>query len=222
MDPDEYRRKFDVVDMMLSSHASLRQRNRRRWLALTLTVMGLSIFTATLALADDTRVEVLFVDLGTKGWLAVLAGMVFFLSIVELLVDWRGQAWAHGDATHRLAELKGQFRRAQVGAELVETEGVDLDEAYDATMAAVVEIPNSSFNRLKAKHRRKVAVSKLLDETPGAPIPLLRWRVFRAGVTDRRPASRGVGVLEESPPGRQGTHESKGSGGAASQYETGI
>lgn len=221
MDPDEYRRKFDVLDMMLSSHASLRQRSRRRWLALTLTVMALSILAATLALADDTRVEVLFVDLDTKGWLAVVAGMIFFLSIVELLVDWRGQAWAHGDATHRLAELKGQFRRAQVGAERVDTDGVDLGEAYDATMSALVEIPNSSFNRLKAKHRRKVAVSKLLDETPGAPVLLLRWRVFRAGLANRRPASRGGGVLEESPPGKQGSYGSEESRGGAPRSRAG-
>jgi hypothetical protein len=202
VDPEEYRRKFRVLDMMLSGHATLRERNRRRWLALTLAVMLLSILAATLALAEEKRVEVLFIRLQTKDWLAILAGLIFFLSIVELVVDWRGRVWAHGDAARRLAELKGQFRRAEVSSEGVETNGVDLDEAYDQAMAAIVEIPNSLFNRLKAKHRRKIAVSKFLDDSPGTPLLLLRWRIFRAGVTHRPPTTTSAGVLEESPPVR--------------------
>lgn len=204
MDPEEYRRKFRVLDMMLSGHATLRERNRRRWLALTLAVMLLSILAATLALAEENPVEVIFVRLQTRDWLAILAGLIFFLSIVELVVDWRGRVWAHGNAAHRLAELKGQFRRAEVSSKNVQTNGVDLDEAYDQAMAAIVEIPNSVFNRLKAKHRRKIAVSKLLDESPGAPLLLLRWRVFRAGTTRRPPPAKSAGILEESPPTRPG------------------
>jgi hypothetical protein len=204
VDPEEYRRKFRVLDMMLSGHATLRERNRRRWLALTLAVMLLSILAATLALAEEKPVEVIFIRLQMKDWLAILAGLIFFLSIIELVIDWRGRVWAHGDAARRLAELKGQFRRAEISSEGVETNGVDLDEAYDQAMAAIVEIPNSLFNRLKAKHRRKVAVSKLLDESPGAPLLLLRWRVFRAGVARRSPTAKSAGVLEESPPARPG------------------
>jgi hypothetical protein len=201
VDGAEYRRKFRVLDQMLSSHAALRERYRRRSIGLILVIMGLSIISVTLALQDDHQVKVLFADLETKQWLALLAGTIFFLSILELVIDWRGKAWAHADAAHRLGELKGEFRRAEVNGVLVDTGGVDLDAAYDQTTAAIVEIPNSLFNRLKAKHRRKIAVSKLLDDSPGAPLLYLRWRVFREGIEQAKPAARSRGVLEESPPG---------------------
>lgn len=201
MDPREYRRKFRVLDMMLSGHSSLSERYRRRSTALTLAIMVLSIAGGTLALQNDKSVDILGVTLESKEWLAGLAGVIFFLSLLELVLDWRGRACAHEDASTRLGRLKGEFRRAKVFNDRVCTDGVDLDLEYDQTTAAIVEIPNSVFNRLKAKHRRKIEVSKLLDESPGAPILLLRWRVFWDGVRTAahpEPASK---VLEETPPG---------------------
>jgi hypothetical protein len=203
----EYRRKFRVLDQMLSSHATLCERYRRRATGLILVIMALSIVSGTLALQDDHDATVLGINLETKEWLALLAGTIFFLSIAELVVDWRGRAWAHADAAQRLGELKGDFRRAEVSGGIVDTKGIDLDEAYDQTTAAIVEIPNSLFGRLKAKHRRKIAVSKLLDDSPGAPILLLRWRVLREGIAKSRQWERGRGVLEESPPGGKGGGE---------------
>jgi hypothetical protein len=189
--------------MMLSGHASLRERYRRRSTCLILAIMALSIVAATVALQDDESVVIFGVDLAATEWLAGLSGMIFFLSIAELVLDWRGRAWAHGDAADRLGRLKGEFRRAKVSEHSVETDGVDLDIEYDQTTAAIVEIPNSVFNRLKAKHRRKIEISKLLDDSPGAPILFLRWRIFVAGVSNRKGPESSPAVLEETPPGKE-------------------
>lgn len=201
MDPTEYHRKFRVLDMMLSGHSTLCAKYRHRSTGLTLAIMTLSIFGATLALQADNSVEIFSIDLELKVWLALLSGVIFFLSIVELVLDWRGRAWSHQDAARRLGILKGEFRRAKVTGATVETEGADLDAEYDQTTAAIVEIPNSVFNRLKAKHRRKIEISKLIDESPGAPLLLLRWRVFRAGITRPQPPKPQPTVVEKSPPG---------------------
>jgi hypothetical protein len=201
VEPGEYHRKFRVLDMMLSGHASLRERYRRRSTFLILAIMALSIVATTLALQDDQSVVILGIDLGSTEWLAALSGVIFFLSIAELVLDWRGRAWAHGDAADRLGRLKGEFRRAKVSEHSVETDGVDLNFEYDQTTAAIVEIPNSVFNRLKAKHRRKIEISKLLDESPGAPILLLRWRILVAGVKTREHSETAPIALEETPPG---------------------
>lgn len=196
--------------MMLSAHSALRETYRRRSTALTLAIIALSIVGVTLALQDDPSVEILSIDLESKQWLAILSGLVFFLSIAELVLDWRGRAWAHQDATGRLASLKGEFRRADVGPDEVKN-GADLDSEYDRTTAAIVEIPNSRFNRLKAKHYRKVAISKMISKSPGTPLPVLWWRLLREGTsrpgTPRQPVR---GVLEEAPPGTP-TERSEGS-----------
>ncbi len=201
MTPEEYHRKFRVLDLMLSAHASLCERYRRRSIGLVLAVMALSILGATLALSDDSSVHILSVNLEPSEWLAILMGLVFFLSISELVLDLRGRAWAHEDAARRLGRLKGEFRRAEVDAVVVKTDGVDLDIEYDQTTAAIVEIPNSAFNRLKAKHLRKVAVSKRLDASPGAPLLVLRWRIFKDGLAGPGAANAKGDVLEEAPPG---------------------
>jgi hypothetical protein len=201
VDPAEYRRKYRVLDMMLSGHSTLCAKYRHRSTSLILAIMALSILGATLALQADNSVEIFSIDLESKAWLALLSGLIFFLSIVELVLDWRGRAWSHEDAARRLGILKGEFRRAEVTDETVETDGVDLDVEYDQTTAAIIEIQNSVFNRLKAKHRRKIEISKLLDESPGAPLLLLRWRVFRAGIRKPQPPKPQPAVLEESPPG---------------------
>ena len=201
MDSAEYHRKFRVLDMMLSGHSSLSERYRRRSTGLILAIMALSILGATLALQDDKSIGIFTIDLESKEWLALLTGLIFFLSIVELVLDWRGRAGAHEDAANRLGKLKGEFRRAEVTDETVQMDGVDIDEEYDQTTAAIVEIPNPVFNRLKAKHRRKIEISKLLDKSPGAPLLLLRWRVFREGVKKPERPKPEPGVLEKSPPG---------------------
>jgi hypothetical protein len=199
--PAEFERKFEVLDMMLSAHSALRESFRRRSTVLTLTIIALSILGATLALQDDPSVEILSIDLESTQWLAILSGFVFFLSIAELVLDWRGCAWAHRDASVRLGSLKGEFRRAEVGPNGVKS-GVDLEAMYDNTTAAIVEIPNSRFNRLKAKHHRKVAISKMISKSPGTPIVLLRWRLLREGIGARGTATQpSGGVLEEAPPG---------------------
>lgn len=205
MSPEEYRRKFRVLDMMLSGHSSLCERYRRRSITLILTIMALSILAATLALKDEDSVRILFVNLESTEWLAIFSGLIFFLSISELVLDWRGRAWAHEDASRRLGKLKGEFRRAEVGAEVVKSDGVDLDLEYDHTTSAIIEIPNSSFNRLKAKHRRKVEISKRLDTSPGTPLLLLHWRIFKEGIAGPGATQAEADVLEESPPGAEKT-----------------
>jgi hypothetical protein len=143
-------------------------------------------------------VIVLGVHAAGTTWIAVLGALTFFLTIVELVVEWRRRAWSHADAARRLAVLKSQFRRATVQANGVESDGTDLDAAYDDTMAAIVEIPNRDFVPLKARHRRKVALSRLIDQHPGAPRLYLACLVRLDGVRgSTRPPS---GVLEPAPP----------------------
>jgi hypothetical protein len=208
VDVAEYKRMFRVLDQMLSAHGDLRDRYRRLSSALTLLIMGLSIVAVMLALTDHNGdVTVLGVTAEGTVWLGVLAGCVFFLSITELVVDWRRRAWQHDSAARQLGELKGRFRRAHVDGDTVDTYGIDLEREYNQTMSVLVEIPNKLFNRLKARHRRKVAVSQLLGERPGAPVFYLRWLVLREGVNPPPARSGREEVLEESPPGSAQTED---------------
>jgi hypothetical protein len=79
-------------------------------------------------------------------------------------------------------------------------------ELADVRLAALPPIPDESFVGLKASHLRKVALSRLLDERPGASVRLvsLRLRVADTWAAIRRPG------LASSLPNPEEEHESEG------------
>jgi hypothetical protein len=192
----EYDRKFRVLDTMLTGHSLLRDRYDRRSLFLTVLILGLSIAATSAAfLGGERPFTILSVTARVQTWVGLLAALVFFLTLVELRTDWRQRARSHGDAARRLGELKGRFRSGTVSSETVQTE-LDLSSEYEQTMAALPAIPDRQFLGLKAKHRRKIEVSKLIDQHPGALLPYLRLLAVIHGIPDRT----GAGRTDDAPP----------------------
>jgi len=178
----EYERKFSVIDTMLTGHSILRDRYDRRSLTLTIVILGLSIAATSVAfLAGDQRFTFVSVTARVQIWVGMLAGLVFFLTLLDQKTDWRQKARAHGEAARRLGELKGRFRSATLDTQTVHSE-LDLNAEYEQTMAALLAIPNSQFLGLKAKHHRKIAISRLIDRHPGAPLPYLRLLAMLRGM----------------------------------------
>lgn len=183
----EYDRLWRVVDLMLSAHSILRDRNRRRQLSLTLLVMALSIAVTSLAFfSEGLRVEIGPLQAELTIWLGILAALIFFLSIVDLTVNWKRQAWTHEDAVRRLGELKSKLRAVTLVGNNVDTGGEDIRAEYERTMADLVEIPERRFLPMKVKHHRKVEISKLIDKHKGAPLPYLRLLVVLRGLRKQR------------------------------------
>ena len=182
--PKEFRRKRRVLDQMLTGHSMLRDHFERRALILTLVILGLSILaTAVAFLSSDTSVDVLGLRARVQVWVGLLTALIFFLTLVDLRVDWRQRAGVHEDAVRRLGRLKGLFRGVTVVNGVVESAGVDIDLEYEAATEQIPPIPEKWFLRTKAKHVRKVRASQLLDSHPGAPAWWVRllatWRGIR-------------------------------------------
>lgn len=183
----EFDRRRRVVDMLLSGHSLLRERYERRATGLTLLVMALSILATGVAfITSPAELTIGPVTARVQVWVGVLTCVIFLASIVELLVEWRRRAWAHGEAARSLADLKAQYRHARRDASLVHSD-VDLlaayDDAMDALKALRVPIPESQFNRLKARHLRKVALSARISARPERPQLLHRLDLLRAGLS---------------------------------------
>jgi hypothetical protein len=51
-------------------------------------------------------------------------------------------------------------------------------EEMDGALASLRPIPDEQFTILKARHMRKVELSKLLDHYPAAPLMLLRMKLL--------------------------------------------
>ena len=180
----ELKRMRRVTDSMLSSHATLRDRYRRRAQSLTLLIIGLSIAAASLSFAsDEGSITIFDLEASLSRWVAVLSLLIFFLGMVELVIDWRRRALEHDEAARRLADLKARLRGPQIVGERVETGGIDARAEYDRTTGMIPPIPDRQFAPLKARAAYKVELSKAIDEHRGAPIwwlrLLVRWRGVR-------------------------------------------
>lgn len=183
MTPEEYRKSFRVLDRMLTGHSILRDRYSRRATAMTLAIVALSVAATAVAFAEAGPVKVAGLELEFQEWVGIFGALIFTLSLIDLYVDWRGVSRSHADAATKLAELKHRFRAVNVSAETLEAEGADIAEDYARTMLAIAKIPDRKFVSLKLRHERKVALSRLAEERPGLPLPLLRlvlvWRSVR-------------------------------------------
>jgi hypothetical protein len=157
-------------------HTILRDRYKRLGLILDLLLLAASVIFAVTTFARDE----LFVQLGfSPDKLRYLLGLAsvaaFFASLVAMIVDWKGKAVRHQDAVQRLTSVVAQFRKCRQDDGTWPPSGRDeLHHAYWEAMANTVEVPARSFISLKAKHLRKVELSKLLDSRPGCPILILR------------------------------------------------
>jgi len=185
---DEFARQRRVMDQMLSQHARLRDRYRRRRLFLVLTTMALGLIGAGFAFAtNDVKVTILGVTAGRDKWLGGLSLVVLLLGVVDLATSWDVSAHAHHEATLRLARLKGQFRdvyaRSSPGAAPPE----ELATGYAETMDLLPAIPDRAFNPLKAAHLRKVEVSKRLSAAPGSLSALVTVQLITHNMRRRRP-----------------------------------
>lgn len=173
MNDRELKRQRRVVDQSITMQAVLRDRYRRKATALTLGIMGGSVVMVAFAFAGTSGpVRMLGVEAQRTTWLGWLAVVVFFLSVVELKVDWASRSSRHGDAVHRLSSLKSAYRTASDAA------GEESHQAllmrYDAVMSETPPVPDRAFVPLKSIHTRKRALSELLDEHPGASPRKLR------------------------------------------------
>ena len=166
------------MDQMLSQHARLRDRYRRRRLFLVLATMALGLLGAGFAFAsNDVRVIILGVGAGRDTWLGVLALIVLLLGVVDLATSWDESAHAHQEATLRLARLKAQFRDVCATSSAAGPPS-ELAASYAKTMDLLPPIPDRSFNALKAAHLRKVEVSKQLSASPGSAARLVELKVI--------------------------------------------
>ena len=183
---EEYARRLRILDMMLSAHSVLRDRYERRAKGLTLLIMGLSVAAAAVAfISGEPEATIGPFTARAQVWVGMLTCLIFFLAILELLVEWRRKAWAHDEAAQRLSDLKAVFKRAREEDGVMRSDA-DLLDAYDHTMEALnalrVRIPDARFNALKAKHLRKVELSKRASARPERRVVLHRLDLFREGL----------------------------------------
>jgi hypothetical protein len=188
--PDQPAERFDrernVVDTMLTAHSILRDCYERRATGLTLLIMALSVIATGVAfIGGEPETMIGPFTARVQVWVGVLTCVVFFLSIVDLQVEWRRRAGAHDEAVRRFSDLKAKYRHGERDGEVVHAD-LDLTAEYERTWDAVgalrVAIKDAQFTKLKQKHWQKVEISKRISARPARPRALHRLDLLREGL----------------------------------------
>jgi hypothetical protein len=198
VDDKELERQYRVLGQMLSIHTFLRDRYHRLALASDLLLLACSVvFCATAFASDDFFVSLGISATSGKFVLKIASVIAFLASLVALRFNWKAKSGEHSEAQRRLTKCVALFRSCHNGQRSWRPEcAQELSRAYWDTMDGIVEIPASKFVPLKAKHLRKVEVSKLLDVNPGCPVLVLRGILFTRFVKNilKKPPAPSDGV----------------------------
>ncbi|MBS4026610.1 MAG: hypothetical protein KGZ96_13230 [Clostridia bacterium] len=109
--------------------------------------------------------------------LGVSSIAVFIVSFISLRVDWKRKAEQYGQAAAVLSEMKLDYKILRG----IKDEKVIIEKMQSVSKSLnnlPVKIPETHFLKLKALHKRKVALSKMVTKHPGASIFLLRIIVW--------------------------------------------
>ena len=176
---DDLDRAIRVSDQSCTAYAILRDRYKRRSTVLDLTILLVSAWLTAMVFAQQVIAEQLTPGTISKDlWLGILSIGAFFLSLVQLQVNWKARAQAYQQATTALSSFVKELRP------LLSTPDASRAEAvlarYQALTESLEPIPEAEFLKLKQRHKIKLEISRHLDTSPGASITLfmikLWWR----------------------------------------------
>jgi hypothetical protein len=176
----ELSRQFRVLDQTLSMHTTLRDRYEQRALIIDLLLLASSVvFCASAFASDDALSRLGPTPQEVRYLIRLFSVLAFMLSIMSLRLNWKEKFTRHRDAADKFARVVALFRKQRGPDGTWPLDGsAELDTAYWEAMRNSVPIPEAVFVRLKARHLRKVELSRMLDSNPGCPVIVLRVKLF--------------------------------------------
>jgi len=180
----ELQRQYRVLKQTLSMHTMLRDRYTALALGLDMALLlGSLVLCGAAFVADDLLRGIGLTESVTKGVMGGASLLVFFAALIGIRVGWSGKAERHRHAADKLTEGLSSFREARSEDDTWQEDcTADLNQLYWSIMRNVTPIPSNQFNRLKARHLRKVRISKILDTSPGCPVCFVRLVVLWKGL----------------------------------------
>ena len=167
-------RAVRVADQSCTAYAALRDRHLRRSFWLDLSILLLSAWVVSMVFVQPrVALELSPKQIPSDIWIGLLSLLAFALSLVQLLVNWKGRAALYRQGAVSLSAFVKELRPRV--ATISEQEADAALARYSALTDGLESIPESQFLVLKKRHLLKVEFSRLLDKHPGANLTL--WRI---------------------------------------------
>jgi hypothetical protein len=166
--------------MLVTANANLRERYARRAFCLDLAILAISVWlTAVVFVEPRLNVKLTPFHLDPQLWVGLLGIFVFFLSIVQLRVDWKAQSDAHKRSFDLYVEVKNECRYLMSSDGILTRDGCQRAlTMFELAGDVGRQIPEKEFLKQKRRHLQKVAMSRHLDTHPWASLFLLKLRMW--------------------------------------------
>ncbi|KUO48821.1 MAG: hypothetical protein APF76_18245 [Desulfitibacter sp. BRH_c19] len=171
---DDIKRHFKVIDMMLTAHSVLRDKNN-----IYSKISDVLLFIFAVILNSVVLIDVFnLLQIDDKIVSILIGGSSVFLlilSLVSLLMGWKEKALKHNHATILLSDLKLRCRELRIEPDpSLEYIKREIDLYNNCLNSLPIKIPEREFLKLKAYHQRKIMLSKKISQYPGSSIFLIR------------------------------------------------
>ena len=170
-------RMLRVADQACTAHAILRDKYRRLYVGLDcVTLLMLTWILMMVFVQPEIAVQLSPSFVNQTIWIGILSFLVFVLTFVQFVVDWRGCCQDHHQAVVALSAFVKEYRAKKNSVDMILLDKAALQ--YRLVSDTLIQIPENDFLRLKRKHLIKVEISRQLDTAPGTSIFLLSLRLW--------------------------------------------
>lgn len=170
MSSEEVRKRAQVYDMMTTMHSVLSDRYAVRSKILEVGIFGMSIILLSTVFLDPSILLFLKIDeIIARIAIGTSTIIIFFMSLLSLIVDWKGLSVKHKEAFNALVKIKSEWRSLSNNYSEIDDHLIrDLSEKSSLIVSQLTPIPDKYFNKLKHCHYKKIEVSKFINKHPGS------------------------------------------------------
>ena len=176
---DELKRQSKITDMMITMYSIQKVKYYNMSLFVDIVLIISSAILTIFIYFDYNLLKELGINVDyAKTTINVSSILTFLMSLISLVVDWKGKSEKNDQACNQLSRLKDEYRVIlSEPTKLTQTTLKEQTDKYNQLFSMLPKIPNKLFNKLKLKHKKKVELSKLIDKYPGANIWVLRIKL---------------------------------------------
>ena len=180
MDKSRIEKQAKVIDMMITMHSVLADRYARRSKILEVAMFTVSIVLISFVFLDPAVLSYFHLKSETARITTGLSSiLIFLMSILLLIVDWKGKSVQHRDGFNTLVKLKNEWRDTLVNFEEIDKRNLrEFTNKSSLITSQLAPIPDSCFNTLKSYHYKKVELSKMISKNPGSTIFILKLKIL--------------------------------------------
>lgn len=176
---EELTRLLRLVDQQISAHSNMAMSIANKQRMKDVLIFAFSILLAATAFVDPVILSLFFsTDISSRLALGVSSLAIFFLSSLGLFFGWTRRAVEHESASTELFEIKQMLRELLANEKIDETGANLIKRRYDLVNTKAPNLNDNQFLKAKARHLRKVRLSKRLDRKPHASVKCLSFRYW--------------------------------------------